>query len=194
MSISMDVSPYFSGVGSLLPKDSARAEELVEELLSCIKRGHSIWIIGNGGSASTADHFEVDLSFVRNFEDKLIIKATSLCSNAALISAIGNDIGFENIFSHQLMRNAMPGDVCLAISASGNSPNLVKAFDYCTQESITKLAILGFDGGALLEMADSYLLITTENGLYGPVEDVHLSVCHFMAALIRDKLFQVKPA
>jgi D-sedoheptulose 7-phosphate isomerase len=90
------------------------------------------------------------------------------------------------------MRHAKPGDACLAISASGNSPNLLRAFEYCTKESITKLAILGFDGGALLQMSDSHLLIPTEMGLYGPVEDIHLSVCHLIASRIRTKLFGAK--
>lgn len=188
----MEASMYLSKVGDLLPVADESARGLVEVLLSCIENGNSIWIIGNGGSASTADHFEVDLSFVRNFEDKQTIRATSFCSNAALITAIGNDIGFEHIFSHQLMRHALPGDICLAISASGNSPNLVKAFEYCTENSITKLAILGFDGGKLLKMSDSHLLIPTEIGLYGPVEDVHLAVCHYIAARIRETIFQVK--
>jgi D-sedoheptulose 7-phosphate isomerase len=188
----MEVNKYFSRVGDLLPIDHKTVTDIVEMLFSCIEKGNTIWIIGNGGSASTADHFEVDLSYVRNFEDLQLIKATSLCSNASLITAIGNDIGFDRIFSHQLMRHAVPGDICLAISASGNSPNLVKAFEYCTENSITKLAILGFDGGKLLKMSDSHLLIPTENGFYGPVEDVHLSVCHYIAASIREKLFQVK--
>ena len=185
---------YFSIVGDLLPVGDESAKDLAEVLFSSIENGNSIWIIGNGGSASTADHFEVDLSFVRNFEDKQLIRAASLCSNSAVITAIGNDIGFEHIFSHQLMRHALPGDVCVAISASGNSPNLVKAFEYCTENSITKLAILGFDGGALLKMSDSHLLIPTEKGLYGPVEDIHLAVCHLIAARIRGKFFEAKPS
>ena len=188
----MKSNEYFLRVSQLLPADSLAIQEIVDVLLSCIDEGNRIWIIGNGGSASTADHLEVDLSFVRNSDDKKAIRAISLCSNASLLSAIGNDIGFENIFSHQLMRHAEPGDACLAISASGNSPNLLKAFEYCTKESITKLAILGFDGGALLQMSDSHLLIPTEMGLYGPVEDIHLSVCHLIASRIRTKLFGAK--
>lgn len=188
----MKSNEYFLRVSQLFPADSLAIQEIVDVLLSCIVEGNRIWIIGNGGSASTADHLEVDLSFVRNSDDKKAIRAISLCSNSSLLSAIGNDIGFENIFSHQLTRHAKPGDACLAISASGNSPNLLKAFEYCTKESITKLAILGFDGGALLQMSDSHLLIPTELGLYGPVEDIHLSVCHLIASRIQTKLFGAK--
>lgn len=189
----MEKSHYFETLSRLLPRDDAAIESIISSLLKCLNSGSSVWIIGNGGSASTADHLEVDLSFVRNHDEQKIVRARSLCSNNALITAIGNDIGFEHIFSHQLIRHAVPGDICLAISASGNSPNLVKAFEYCTENSITKLAILGFDGGELLKMSDSHLLIPTENGLYGPVEDVHLAVCHYVAARIRETLFQVKP-
>jgi D-sedoheptulose 7-phosphate isomerase len=186
----MENSSYFHKVSRLLPQDDKAIESITTPLLDCLNSGNSVWIIGNGGSASTADHLEVDLSFVRNQNEKRTIRAHSLCSNNSVITAIGNDLGFEHVFSHQLMRFAKPGDACLAISASGNSPNLVKAFDYCTKNSITKLAILGFDGGTLLKMADSHLLIPTEKGLYGPVEDIHLSVCHLIAASIRAKLFE----
>ena len=190
----MQSKGYFAQMSGLLPDDDSKIEELVEILGFGIENGNAIWIIGNGGSASTADHFEVDLSYVRNYLDKQAVMATSLCSNSSLITAIANDIGFEHTFSHQLMRRAKPGDICFAISASGNSPNLIKALQYCSENGITKIALLGFDGGEMREMCDVHLLIPTETGLYGPVEDVHLSVCHLIAARLRDRLFSKDPS
>ena len=161
-------------------------------LSACIQKGGSIWIIGNGGSASTADHFEVDLSFVRLKNVNQEIRAKSLCSNSSLITAIGNDLGFEYVFSHQILRQAQAGDVCFAISASGNSTNLIQAFEVCEKKAVKKISLLGFDGGRLLSMSDIAVLIPTRDGMYGPVEDVHLSVCHYLASRLKRQIFGEK--
>lgn len=180
---------YFHEVAKLLSDNSGDIEAIVETLHICILRQGSIWIIGNGGSASTADHFEVDLSYVRMNSEPLEIRAKSLCSNTAVLTAIGNDIGFENIYAHQLNRQALAGDVCVAISASGNSANLLQAVEVCKKKSITTIALLGFDGGKLITETDMSVLIKTAPGMYGPVEDVHLSICHFLAATLKLRLF-----
>jgi D-sedoheptulose 7-phosphate isomerase len=131
----------------------------------------------------------VDLSFVRLNNVNQEIRAKSLCSNSSLITAIGNDLGFEYIFSHQIRRQAKPGDICFAISASGNSPNLIRAFEACDKKSVHKIALLGFDGGSLLSMANIAVLIPTRDGMYGPVEDVHLSICHYLASTLKHDVF-----
>ena len=120
------------------------------------------------------------------------IRAKSLCSNSSLITAIGNDLGFEYVFSHQILRQAQAGDVCFAISASGNSPNLIQAFEVCEKKGVKKIALLGFDGGRLLSMSDVAVLIPTRDGMYGPVEDVHLSVCHYLASRLKRQIFGEK--
>ncbi len=181
---------YFERVKGLYPEDLKSINQIIQVMLTCIRNQNSIWIIGNGGSASTADHFEVDLSYVRLNESSHKIKAKSLCSNSALITAIGNDIGFEKIFSHQLLRNAEEGDICIAISASGNSLNLVEAFKECKSRNIVTIGLLGFDGGALKNLADIPCLLTSEKGLYGPIEDVHLSICHFIADQLKKLIFE----
>ncbi len=183
-------SGYFSRVEALIPENLKEIYGIIDSLLECIINKGTIWIIGNGGSASTADHFEVDLSYVRLAHKLVVVKARSLCANSALITAIGNDIGYEKIFAHQLSRNASPGDICFAISASGNSPNLIEAFKVCTQKSVKKIALLGFDGGELLNLADESILIQSEKGLFGPVEDIHLSICHLMASALKTRLFE----
>ena len=186
----MESNAYFQKVKGLYPEDLSSINEIVDVLLTCIRNRSSIWIIGNGGSASTADHFEVDLSYVRLNNRSHLIKAKSLCSNSAIITAIGNDIGFEKIFSHQLLRNAEEGDVCIAISASGNSLNLVQAFKECKARKIVTIGLLGFDGGALKNLADISCLLSSDLGLYGPIEDVHLSICHFIADQLKKLIFE----
>ena len=188
----MENRDYFSELSALFPADFSQINQIISRILACVERGNSLWIIGNGGSASTADHFEVDMSFVRLTEQTKKIKAKSLCSNNSVLTAIGNDIGFENIFAHQLKRQGLPGDICLAISASGNSMNLVRAFEECDTIGIEKIALLGFDGGVLSTKAHVFSLISCEKGKYGPVEDAHLAICHFMAAELKKHLFEVE--
>ena len=171
-----------------LNKSDLDLEPIVYEITKCIGRGNSIWIMGNGGSASTAEHFETDLSFIRAGRNFPKVKVAALSSNSAIITAIANDIGYENIFSHQLHRKASSGDVCIFISASGNSPNLLKAAQTAKDLGLVSIGILGFDGGKLAQDVDHLAIVRTEIGKYGPVEDMHLAICHELAGLLAQKL------
>ncbi len=184
----MNSIPYFEYLGSLLPISQSDLNSASVCIFDCLKRQKSIWIMGNGGSASTAEHFETDLSFIRKGNSFPKTKVSALTSNSALISAIANDIGFENIFSHQLFRKAEPGDLCIFISASGNSENLVKAVDAARQIGMKTLGLLGFDGGELLQILDNSIVVKTEIGKYGPVEDIHLAICHAISEIVGQKL------
>ena len=147
--------------------------------------------MGNGGSASTAEHFETDLSYIKKESGFAKIKAFAITSNSSLITAIANDIGFDKVFSHQLNRKAAKGDICFIISASGNSENLICAINAAKALGLETLAILGFDGGKIMDLADHAILIRSEIGQYGPVEDLHLAICHALAAKIL-KLLELK--
>jgi len=161
---------------------------VTELLYQVIKRGSAIWIIGNGGSASTADHFETDLSFIKTTIKLPKVRAYSLCSNNSLITAIANDIGYDNVFSHQIRRKAEAGDVLFAISASGNSTNLINAVNFANENDIRTISLVGFDGGELVHSSDLSVFCKSEIGLYGPVEDLHLSICHALANRLRNRL------
>ena len=181
---------YFTFLSSLLDKDEIKLNinEATDVILDCISNENSIWIIGNGGSASTAEHFETDLSFVRHQINALKIRASALTSNSAVITAIANDIGFENIFSHQLLRKAIKGDLCIVISASGKSSNLIKAVKIAKQIGLRTIGLLGFDGGELAKQVDFSIIVETEIGKYGPVEDVHLAICHAISENLLTKI------
>jgi D-sedoheptulose 7-phosphate isomerase len=150
---------YFTFLHGLLNEDelNLNVEKATETILECISNKNSIWIFGNGGSASTAEHFETDLSFVRYDSKNLKIKASALTGNSALITAIANDIGFENVFSHQLQRKATKGDLCIVISASGNSLNLINGVKVAKQMGLKSIGLLGFDGGELSSQAENLL-------------------------------------
>lgn len=161
-----------------LRKSLPSVNEMVEELYNCIINYRNIWIIGNGGSAATAEHFETDLLYARRETFDFAIRAFALSANSAKITALCNDLGSSEIFSKQLERRGLAGDVCVFISASGNSENLLRATIQCKKMGIRSLALLGFDGGKLFDMVDVPILIKSEIGEYGIVEDIHLSLCH----------------
>ena len=180
----MENSKYFNYLVQLLENQEFRLQEIASEIVSHISAGSSIWIIGNGGSASTAEHFETDLSFVRLGSIITKSKVCALSANSSLVSAIANDLGYEYIFAHQLKRRAEPEDLCIVISASGNSENLVQAVHICKEIGVKVMGLLGFDGGKLIELIDNVILIDTAIGRYGPVEDAHLAICHSLSARI----------
>lgn len=149
----------------------------------------SLWIMGNGGSASTADHFEIDLLSIKFPQLGTPIRAFSMNSNLSVITAIANDVGYDEVFSLQLMRKATSGDVAVLISASGSSPNLVKAAEICRLMEIETIGILGFDGGALRGKLTHLIHIETPLGEYAESENYHLAVCHRISRLIREMFF-----
>jgi D-sedoheptulose 7-phosphate isomerase len=181
---------YFTFLQSLLSEEVLvpQIKKATQVILDCISSKNSIWILGNGGSASTAEHFETDLSFVRYNRKSLKINAAALTSNSALISAISNDIGFDKVFSHQLQRKASNGDVCIVISASGNSVNLINGVRVAKQMGLKSIGILGFDGGDLASQVDFSIVVKTEIGKYGPVEDAHLAICHAISRELFNRL------
>ncbi len=184
----MNQVPYFQYLSSLQSIPEYDLILMAKQITDSISKQNSIWIIGNGGSASTAEHFETDLSFIRKSMPFPKLKVSALTSNSALITAIANDIGFENIFSHQLFRRAEPGDLCILISASGNSENLIRAVEACEEIGVKTLGLLGFDGGRLIDLVNTSILVKTDLGRYGPVEDVHLAICHEISSRVADNL------
>jgi D-sedoheptulose 7-phosphate isomerase len=155
----------------------------VETLLDARERGATIFFIGNGGSAATASHFANDLAIGTQSYEKPF-RAVSLADNQAIITAIANDFGYQEIFVRQLRVLGKPGDVVVGISASGNSANLLQAFEYASSVRIKRVAITAFDGGRLKEMADEGVHVPTELKEYGPAEDAHMMLDHLVGAYL----------
>ena len=159
--------------------DRKEIGKFAETLLDARERGASVFFIGNGGSAATASHFANDIAVGTNSYAKPF-RAISLTDNQAIITAIGNDFGFDEIFSRQLQLLGKQGDIVVAISASGNSKNLLKAFEYAKENGIKTVAITAFTGGAMKEMADEGIHVPTGPKEYGPAEDAHMILDHLM--------------
>ncbi len=157
-------------------------------LVEARERGARIFFIGNGGSAATAAHFANDIGIGSQSWSKPF-KTVSLADNVPVLTALANDYGYENVFTLQLKTQMSQGDVVVAISVSGNSPNVVSAIEYANANGAVTTALTGFDGGRLKGLTQISVHVPTEKGEYGPVEDVHMILDHlvgtYLSALCR---------
>jgi D-sedoheptulose 7-phosphate isomerase len=172
---------YFNHLKETFDKiDVSEIKNFVDTLLSARERGATIFFMGNGGSAATASHFANDLSFGVN-EYKKPFRVVSITDNASVLTALGNDYGYDDIFIRQLRVYGKKDDVVVGVSASGNSKNLVNAFKYSSSVGIKTVALIAFDGGKMKEISDQYLHIPTGDKEYGPAEDLHIIIDHLIA-------------
>lgn len=175
---------YLSHVAEVVGRiDPEAVGRFVKTLLDARERGSAVYFIGNGGSAATASHFANDLAIGTDSYDKPF-RAISLTDNNAIMTAIANDFGYEDVFVRQLRVVVKPGDVVVGISASGNSPNLVRAFEFAASVGIKTVAITSFDGGRMKEMADDGIHVQTAPKEYGPAEDAHMVIDHLVGAYL----------
>ncbi len=163
----------------LLHIDTKEFEKVLAKLAEVTATGKKIYVCGNGGSAAIADHLCCDWSKGTHFQDKAAIKTQSLASNTALFTACANDFGYEKSFSAQLEMFGEKGDVLLAISSSGNSPNILQAVSVAREKGMTSIGLCGFSGGKLKSSADICLYVAFDN--YGLVEDAHQILMHVLA-------------
>jgi len=167
-------------LGSVDMLQVARAAQV---LCDAYARDASVFACGNGGSASIANHLQCDhVKGIRNGTD-LRTRALSLSTNIELFSAIANDLGYDNVFEYQLESLAQPGDVLLAVSSSGRSPNIVRALEWANRNAVETVAFTGFSGGAAKELAS--VAVHVPSGNYGVVEDAHQALMHLLAQFVR---------
>lgn len=178
---------YLTSLSGLIAElDRSAIASFVDLLLESRSQDSTTFFLGNGGSASTATHFVNDISLgSRQF--KKPFRAISLCDNQAVITAIANDDGFENVFLQQLKTLAMQGDTIVCISASGNSKNLIKAVEYAKENKLYVVGLTAFDGGYLKENCDLNIHVPTKIGEYGLAEDLHMVICGLIGSYFREK-------
>lgn len=141
--------------------------------------GRHIFTCGNGGSASTASHFVCDVVKGASYGREKRFKIMALTDSLATLTAYSNDVSYEHVFVEQLKNFAGPGDVLLAISGSGNSPNVLRAVEYAKSVGCKTVALSGRDGGKLGPLADLNIQVPVQH--MGRIEDVHLIACHMIA-------------
>ncbi len=161
-------------------------EEVVEAIEEAYRKGRQIFIIGNGGSASTASHFACDLGKGTAVKGKPRFKVTSLTDNVALMTGIGNDLGYKHLFSEQLKNLLEKDDVLILITGSGNSENLLKAAQYANSKGAITIGIIGFRGGKLRDIVKKHITISSSK--YELVEPIHLLLEHVISFYFKQKI------
>jgi D-sedoheptulose 7-phosphate isomerase len=166
-------------------------DQLSEALFRAYRNDRQVFTLGNGGSSSTASHMAADLDKNTIGANMHRFRITCLADNVSIMTALSNDLGYENVFVEQLMNHIRAGDVLIVVSASGNSPNVLKAMHYARSRSAEVAALLGFDGGAARELADIAVVIGSHD--YGVVEDAHLIINHILVDYFRARLRESRP-
>ena len=159
-------------------------DKIIKFIFDAEKKKKNLFSCGNGGSASTAEHLSCDFSKGSCTNTNLNIKVFSLSSNNSLITAIANDLSYNDIFSYQLERYGKSNDILLAFSVSGTSKNIIKCAKIAKKKNIKIISFTGFDGGKLKKLSNYNINIYSNN--YGIVEDCHLTLVHFISQYIRN--------
>jgi len=192
MAIQTDVRNYLDRLIATLERLPTDAiEHLSQMLYRAYCDGKQVFILGNGGSASTASHMACDLGRNTIAPNMRRFRVMSLNDNIPLLTALSNDLGYENVFAEQLQNLIRPGDVLIVLSGSGDSTNVVKAMEYARSQSAEVAALLGFGGGRAAAIADLTVLVDSED--YGVIEDAHLVINHVLVEHFRERLAAEHP-
>ncbi|TMB88991.1 MAG: SIS domain-containing protein [Chloroflexi bacterium] len=183
------LSEHVEGVRTALQHvDIEDVGRLVDHIMEAHAAERHVYIIGNGGSASTATHFACDLGKATIVEGRARLRVTSLTDNVAFLTAWANDTSYERVFAEQLLSLLDPGDVVIAVSASGTSPNILAAVEVAKRVGAVTLALVGFSGGRLLNVVNAAVHIPVSD--YGVVEDCHLVLQHAITDSVRTRLLE----
>jgi D-sedoheptulose 7-phosphate isomerase len=182
------VQSYLTDLSSTL---NQLPREVIHQVISILHEARlgqkQIFIMGNGGSASTASHFVCDLAKNTRHPNWHNYRVIGLTDNMALFSAYANDEGYENVFVQQLASFIEPGDIVIGISTSGNSPNVLKAMQYANDAQGITIGFTGFDSGKLGKISQIHLHVPSD--CIEHVEDIHLMLEHLICKALREKVY-----
>jgi len=178
---------YLKGLHACLDELSSQdIEGIADIIFDACNKGKRVFFLGNGGSATTAGHFARDLQIGTAIKGKPRVRATSLTDNIACVTSLANDVDYDSIFKEQLVGQVGEGDVVIGISASGNSPNVLRGIEFARSQGAVTVGLIGFGGGKLKELTHKHIVLSSRD--YGQVEDVHLTLDHIISYLVKDKL------
>ena len=167
--------------------------QLIETLRVALKEDRQIFVFGNGGSAANASHFATDLGKLASDKVGKRFRVLSLNDNVGWLTALGNDYAYEDVFVGQLQNYGRAGDLVLALSVSGNSPNCVKALEWAKKTGLRTVALVGAKRGRMAEVADQAIMINDTH--YGRVEDAEMGICHMACyAFVENAEFRMQNA
>jgi len=177
-------------LGEFLEREAGTLIAMARELVRAFRRGNKVLVFGNGGSAADAQHIAAELAG-RMYLDRDSLPAIALTTNSSSVTAIANDYGYETIFAHQLRGLAVKGDVAFALSAGGDSPNVVLAVEEARRRGAAVIGFTGRKGGRLKELSDHVLHVPSSDT--PRIQEAHITAGHIVCALVEDALFG-KPA
>ena len=184
LGFNLNAAAYLKRLGDELGRlDTAALQTWADWMHEAWRDGRTVFVIGNGGAATTAAHFSEDAG-TEPFRGPAVtpdakrLKILSLADNPGWITAIGNDLGFDRVFVEQLIPFAQPGDLLIALSGSGNSPNLLVAVAWANEHGLRTFALTGFDGGKLKPIAQAGLHVSVAD--MGVAQSLHLAVFHWV--------------
>jgi len=193
---SLGIRDYFSRLADELKRlDAAELEGFSQVLFEAWLHRRSVFVCGNGGSAATASHLAQDLAkgVIRDADLRSYtvprFKAMSLAANISWLTALGNDLGFDQVFVQQLANYAQPEDVLVAISGSGNSPNIIAAVNWANDHGLITLGMTGFDGGRLRKIQKRGIYVALND--MEMVESIHSCICHWLVDDLRGRIYKV---
>lgn len=169
--------------------DYIEIQKIEDVIIKTIKKNGNIYVIGNGGSSSTASHYVVDFTKKLDFYGLPRVNIYSLSDNVPIITAYANDMSYDDIYYKQIKDRVSSSDIIIVLSASGNSKNLVKAVKYAKEKKMTIISIVGNFDGNVLKFSDYKIVIDSKN--YGIIEDIHLSLNHVISNSIKEKYHNV---
>jgi D-sedoheptulose 7-phosphate isomerase len=176
---------HMHALGAVLRRvDLDSIERIVNRLRFARDNAGTVFVAGNGGSAATASHWVNDLGKATKRSGRAPMRVMCLSDNASWLTALANDDGYDEVFSGQLDNFARDDDLLVVISASGNSPNLVRAVEVAGRRGAVTIGLLGFDGGVLKDRLDECVWLSTEKGAYELVEDAHSIICHILTSCL----------
>lgn len=161
--------------------------ECVRLMVSALRNGHKVLTMGNGGSAADAQHLAAEL-VGRFLTERKALPAIALTTDTSILTAIGNDYGFDEVFKRQVEALAVPGDILIGISTSGNSTNVVRALEAGRERGATTIGLLGRDGGAIGTLVD--LALTVPSSETPRIQEAQLFIIHLLCDLVEKELFQ----
>jgi len=176
-------------VKSQILKDEAfcvKIEEAIHMITAAFKKGNSVYFAGNGGSAADAQHLAAEFSG-RFYKDRKALPSEALHCNTSYLTAVANDYSYDVIYSRLLEGLAKPGDVLVGISTSGNSGNIVKAFEKCKELNVSTIGFTGAGGGKMKELSD--LLLNVPSNDTPRIQESHILIGHIICELVEKNIF-----
>lgn len=178
---------YVGSLKAVLDKvDWTAVDRLADLLFDLWQDDRQVIVFGNGGSACTASHYVADVVKTAAVAGERPLRALSLVDNIGVMTAVANDIDYDQTFAYAINAFARPGDAAIAISGSGNSPNVVNACRAARDRGVKLVCLTGFDGGAIAGLADLHVNVPSDN--YGVIEDIHLSIGHMVTQALKAKV------